>query len=63
MNHAQYTNVLNKEGFANLYQMFIKQRKKVDVFTNQYKTIKDNDYEKQISDNYKVISYEEWLKL
>ena len=49
MNHAQYTNVLNKEGFANLYQMFIKQRKKVDVFTNQYKTIKDNDYEK-ISD-------------
>ena len=43
--------------------MFIKQRKKVDVFTNQYKTIKDNDYEKQISDNYKVISYEEWLKL
>ena len=61
INQAQYMNVLNERGIADLYQRFLVGRTNVDVFFNKVETVKDNNYLKHNSENYKTISYDKWI--
>jgi hypothetical protein len=61
INQAQYMDVLNEKGTAELYQKFLEKRNSVDIFLNRVETAKENNYSKQNSKYYKNISYNEWL--